>query len=307
MRAALAYRRSRVVANDPALIRKWITVGLPLADSAIALDANSADAYEIRGNLRYWGWLSALDTDPTKRAAALTAARADLEKSTALNRNQAGAWATLSHLYNQVSDATTNDVYLAAQHALDADEFLSNANTILSRLFLAAYDLGQFDKAKQWCDVAGKRFPADMRAVKCQLYLLTTRIEQPDISKAWRLADSAVASVAPAVRPRERLSEDMLVAAVIARASKDQPALADSARHVAKRSEGDASVDPTRDLAYFGSFVYTLLGDTNQAISMLKQYLAVNPTKAASMRDDAGWWFRGISSDSRFQRAVNAP
>jgi hypothetical protein len=103
------------------------------------------------------------------------------------------------------------------------------------------------------------------------------------------------------------MTENMLVAAVLARASKDRPALADSARHVAKRSEGDASVDPTRDLAYFGAFVYALLDDKDLAISTLKQYLAVNPTKAASMRDDSGWWFRSISSDPRFQRVVNAP
>jgi serine/threonine-protein kinase len=303
----LAYRRSRLVGNDPTLARKWIGVGIPFADQAIALDPNSADAYEIRGNLRYFTWVLNLDADPTKRAATLAAARADLEKSTTLNRTQAGAWATLAHLYNQVPDATPNDVYLAAQHALDADEFLSSANVVLQRLFNASYDLGQFDKAKQWCDVAAKRFPADMRAVRCQLYLLTTRIEQPDVAQAWRLADSVVASVAPSVRPRERLTENMLVAAVVARASKTQPALADSARHLAKRSEGDATVDATRDLAYYGAFVYTLLGDKDQAISLLKQYLAVNPTKAAPMRDDPGWWFRELASDPKFQRAVTAP
>ncbi len=160
MRAALAYRRSRLVGSDPTLVRKWVDVGMPYADHAIALDSNSADAYEVRGNLLYWTWLSAIETDAAKRNAVLAAARADLERSTLLNRNQAGAWATLSHLYNQIPGATNNDVYLAAQHALDADEFLSNANTILTRLFDAAYDLGQFDKAKQWCNVSGQRFPA---------------------------------------------------------------------------------------------------------------------------------------------------
>jgi serine/threonine-protein kinase len=307
MRAALAYRRSRIAATDPTAIRKWITLGLPFVDQAIELDPNSADAYEVRGNLRYWGWISAIDADASKRAASLAQARSDLEHSTALNRNQAGAWSTLSHLYNRVSDATNNDVYLAAQHALEADEFLSNANTILSRLFLASYDLGQFDKAKQWCDVASKRFPGDLKSVKCRLYLLTSRLEEPDVAQAWKLADSAVGSVAEGARARERLNEDILVAAVLARAGKNQPALLDSARHVAKRSLGDASIDPTRDLAYFGSFVYTLLGDKDQAIALLKEHLTVNPDKAKSLRDDPGWWFRDISNDPRYQRAVTAP
>ena len=81
----------------------------------------------------------------------------------------------------------TNDMYLAAQRALDADEFLSSANLVLSRLFLASYDLGQFDKAKQWCDVATRRFPSDVRAVRCRLYMLTTRAVEPDVAMAWRM------------------------------------------------------------------------------------------------------------------------
>ena len=307
LRAALAYRRSRLVGNDPTLVRKWVEVGLPFADQAISIDQNNADAYEARGNLRYWLWLSAAETDPAKRRTALAQAKEDLEKATLLNRNQAGAWSTLSHLYNYTDGSTSNDVYIAAQHALDADEFLSSANLILSRLFNAAYDLGQFDKAKQWCDVAAKRFPADVRAVRCRLYLLTTRIEDPDVAKAWRMADSAVALVAPGVRPRERLTEDMLVAAVIARASKSQPSLADSARHVAKRSEGDAKLDPVRDLAFYGAFVHTLLGDTTEAISLLKEHLAASPYKAATLRDDPGWYFKDIATDRRFKLAVGAP
>ena len=305
MRGALAYRRSRLVGADPTLVRKWVEVGLPYADRAIAIDPNSPDAYETRGNLRYWSWLSAAANDSAKRQTALDDAKADLEKATVLNRNQAGAWATLSHLYYYT--ATTNDVYLAAQHALDADEFLSSANLILSRLFNATYDLGQFDKAKQWCDVAGQRFPADVRAVRCRLYLLTTRIQQPDVAKAWRLADSAVALVAPGARSRERLTEEMLVAAVLARASKSQPALADSARRVAKRSEGNATVDPVRDLAYYGAFVHTLLGDTTVAINLLKEHLAASPYKAATLRDDPGWFFRDLANDPRFKHAVGAP
>jgi serine/threonine-protein kinase len=307
MRGALAYRRSRLVNNDPTLVRKWVEVGLPHAERAIAIDANSPDAYEVRGNLRYWLWLSAAENDSAKRKNAITEARADLEKATLLNRSQAGAWSTLSHLYYYAEGATTNDVYLAAQRALDADEFLSSANLILSRLFLASYDLGQFDKAKQWCDVARKRFPSDVRAVRCRLYMLTTRAAEPDVAMAWRVADSAVAMVAPGARARERLTEDMLVAAVIARASKTQPGLADSARRVRQRSAGDAMIDPVRDLAFYGAFVHTLLGDTTEAINLLKEHLAASPYKAATLRDDPGWYFRDIATDPRYKRAVSAP
>ena len=304
MRAALAYRRSRLAMGNTPMIRKWIEMGLPFADSAVALDQNSADAHEVRGNLRYWGWVAAIETDAAKRQEALLAAKADLEKSTTLNRNQAGAYATLSHLYYQIPSAGPSDVYIAAQRALEADEFLSNANVVLQRLFNAAYDLGQFDKAEQWCNTARQRFPGDVRTVKCQLYLLTTKSAPASVDAAWRLADSAVAMVAPRARPRERLAEDMVVAAVLAQASKTQPSLADSARHVAKRSEGNAQIDPTRDLAYFGAFVYTLLGDKGEAIRLLKQYVAANPQRAESLRSDPGWLFRDLEKDPRYRQAV---
>ena len=116
-----------------------------------------------------------------------------------------------------------------------------------------------------------------------------------------------MAMVPPAARPRERLTEEMLVAAVLARASKQQPALADSARHVAKRSEGDATIDAARDLAFHGAFVYTLLGDKEKAFDLLKEHLAASPNRAASLRDDPGWYFRDIADDPRFKRAVSAP
>jgi serine/threonine-protein kinase len=307
MRAGLAYRRSRLSAGKPDLIRKWIDTGLGLADQAVANDANNADAYEVRGNLRYWSWVAAIETDATKRESALLSAKADLEKSTSLNRNQAGAYATLSHLYYQIPSATPSDIYIAAQRALEADEFLSNANVIYSRLFLAAYDLAQFDKAEQWCTAARQRFPDDQKAVKCRLFLLTTKSDPASVALAWKIADSAVAMLPPAQQPRERLTEDMLVAAVIAQASKAQPNLADSARHVARRSEGTPAIDPVRDATWFGAWVYTLLGDKEEAIRLLKQYLAANPQRTASLRADPGWYFRDLEKDPRYRQAVGAP
>ena len=92
----------------------------------------------------------------------------------------------------------------------------------------------------------------------------------------------------------------------IARASKTRPALADSARHVARASEGDAQVDGTREAAIRGAFVYTILGDTANAIRLLKEYFAANPQKASTFRDDAGWWFRDIEKTPQFRLLVGA-
>ena len=304
-RSAMAYRRARLSGRDASAIAKWVGVGIAIADSALALDKDNPDALEARGSLRYFGWLSGIESDVAKKAVDLTDARADLERSTLLNGRQAGAFATLSHLYYQASNTTMNDVLIAAQRAYEADEFLTNANVILSRMFNANYDLGQFDKASQWCAEARKRFPKDVRAMRCRLYMLTTRVQEPNIAAAWAIADSAVALAPPAAQPLERLTENMLVAAVIARASKQgKPALADSARAVAKKSIGDPTIDQLRDLAYFGSFVYAQLGDADEAIRLLKEYLAANPQRVESLRNDPGWWFKSLEANPKFRQAL---
>ena len=301
-RAATAYRRSRLAGRDPAAVRKWVDVGTGHATRAVALDANNADAHEVLGNLQYFTWLQIPPADASAAKALLASARAELEKATALNPSQAGAYASLSHLYN--NDGSPTDVSIAAQRALEADEFLSNADVIMGRLFLASYDLGQFEKASQWCDETRRRFPVTLLATRCRLFLLTARTREPNVAEAWKLADSVVALSPPARRGAQRLNADLLVAAVIARSSKGQGALADSARHVAKRSEGDVAVDPTRELALFSAFVYQQLGDRADAIRMLKAYFAVNPQRVAAYRDDPGWWFKELAETAEYKQLV---
>ena len=306
-RAMLMYRRARLAGREASAIARWVAAGIVLADSALRIDRDNPDALEARGSLQYFGWLSGIESDAGRKAIALTEARTDLERATTLNHSQAGAYAMLSHLYYQVPNATTADVLIAAQRAYETDEFLANANVILSRMFNANYDLGQFDKAAQWCKEARRRFPKDVRAMRCRLYLLTSRIEKPNVAAAWAIADSAVALAAPAAQPLERLTENMLVAAVLARAAQNgQPALADSARRVAARSVGDPGIDQLRELALFGAFVHTQLGDADDAIRLLKEYLAANPQRVESLRADPGWWFKPLESNPRFRQALGA-
>jgi eukaryotic-like serine/threonine-protein kinase len=302
LRSFIAYRRSRLVGRDLDAMRRWIAVGLEHANRSLSLDPRNADALEVRGNLRYWAYLNALDPSPTRQRVLVDSARADFEAATAINPRQAGALSSLSHLYSRVS--TTAEANIAAQRAFEADEFLANADVVLQRMILSAYDLGSFDRANQWCAEAQRRFAALPVAVRCQLYMLTTRSQAPDVPKAWRLADSVVALTPEPAREYERLLSDLLVAAVIARAAQSQPALADSARRVARRSEGDETLDPNRDLSVFAAYAYGLLQDRPNLYRTLRLYVAAEPERGVGLRDDPGWWFRDYANDTEFRRII---
>jgi eukaryotic-like serine/threonine-protein kinase len=306
LRALAAYRHAYLLPRDAFVIRPWITEGLGHADRALTRDPRNAVALEVRGNLKYLSWLANVETEPARQQALLLSAEADLEKATELDPARAGAWATLSHLYNQIPEKSGTDVNLAASKALAADAYLSNADVIMWRLFTSTYDLDQPDKANRTCADIRERFPNNVIAVRCQLWLLTTRVQQPDIPKAWQLADSVVALTPERRRDYLRLDANLFVAAVIARAGEKNPALADSARQVAKRSEGNAELDNTRDLALRGAHVYAQLGDHKEAIRLLKLYFAVNQQRRQSYAQDAGWWFKSLENDPEFKRLVGS-
>ncbi|HEU5219556.1 MAG TPA: serine/threonine-protein kinase [Gemmatimonadales bacterium] len=304
LRAVSAYRHAYLSPRDALLARPWLDAGLGHADRALAMDSTNADALEVRGNLKYLGYLDNVETDADRKQALLLSAQHDLEKATDRNPRQAGAWATLSHLYNQIPEKSGTDVELAASKALDADAYLANADVIMWRLFTADYDLGQSEKAKQTCDRIQQRFSANANAMRCQLLVLTTRAGQPDIARAWKLADSVVALTPERRRAYQRLDSDIFAAWVIARAAKARPELADSARRVARRAEGDAELDPTRDLALRGAFVYVELHDNKEALRLLKLYFAVNPQRIAAYAIDPGWQISPIKDDPEFKRLI---
>jgi serine/threonine-protein kinase len=298
-RGFLAYRRSRLAGFDPLAAKPWIERGERFAGDALALEPQDPDALELRGTLRYWSWLLRLQTDPTAAKTLLKNAQNDLETAVKIRPSQAGAWAALSHLYNQSQTAGETDAKLAAQRAYEQDAYLTNADKILWRLFLSSYDLSQFVDAIHWCEEGARRFPGDYKFLKCPLFLMTSKAREPDVALAWRLVDS-VAKAAPAPRRDfEKLEGQMLVAIVLARAG-----LMDSARHVAQRSRGGSEIDQTRDLMLDEAYVHLLRGDRDEALKALKVYLAANPDRRAGMAEDPGWWFRGLQDDPRFQQMV---
>jgi len=250
---------------DPAA---YVDTGLLHVERALNRDPQDPDGLEIRGTLRYWRWLIGANPD----SSAVSIARADLEQATRLNPTQAGAWATLSHLYNNVASATSTDVEYAARKALESDMYLENANVIMHRLYLAAFDDNRLDDADRWCRQAAERFRGDMRFVYCQLMLMSAGHGPMDADRAWQLADSMVLlSPAQGERTFRRAQSRVLVGNVLARLG-----LSDSARSLL--SEPDtAVVDPSRDLDIFTERGWLLLGDTAKALEALTRYYRANP------------------------------
>jgi len=301
LRSRLAYLRSRRYLGDPNAAGRWIEVGLDHVERGLAMAGTNPDALELKGNLQYWKYLLRLVQDPAAAKALRTSARNDLEQATRVQPAQAGAWASLSHLYANDPTTALTDVMLAARRAYEADAFLSNAPKIVERLFFAAYDLDQPVDAAHWCAEGERRFPAEPAFTTCQLYLMTMRGQEADPAKAWRLVGSEVLSrTLPGGSPEFQQAEARMIAAcVLARAG-----LKDSAKAVAQSAVVSADVDPTRFLYLQQAFAMVLADDKPAAVQALKTFLAANPERLGEFTPDPGWRFRSLTAEPAFKDLV---
>jgi hypothetical protein len=295
-RAWLDYRQARR-ASDKSGYAAWIDPGLAHAERAIALQPNDADALEVRGTLRYLKWLVNLADDPTEAARLLAGAEQDLRASVAANTAQASAWATLSHLLNAKSRTAEGKV--AALRAYAADPYLTNASTIVWRLYQNSLDLEDPPEANKWCAEGQRRFPANPRFIECQIWIYALKGQKPDIPHAWALLNQYAERYPPNLRPYWTKRGSMLVAMALARAN-----LPDSAKAVATRARLDATDDPTRELAFFEAIVRVMVGDKDEALRLLNTYYAANPQLREGLDHDETWWFKSLKDDPRYKSLI---
>ncbi len=287
LRSEIAYRRSRL-AHDQRSTFDWVDVGLAHANRALEIDPNAPRALELRGTVQYWAYLNDREPDPEKARDLLYAAKGDLEKATEVDPTLASAYATLSHLYYQTDDGTTS-VVLAAERAYREDAYLTVAQQVLHRLFLGNYDLEQFSQAQRWCNTGAERFADDPRFKECQLWIQTTPIGHPNVEEAWRIWNDMVPEIPEPDREYQSRWAKMIVGGILARAG-----LADSARSVLESARLTPDKDPLRELSWLEAYMRVVLGDHDEAIRLLKQFLIANP------RDDPGpeaklyWWWRDL-------------
>ena len=262
------------------------------AQVALALDSLNADGLELRGTLKYWKWLLDLEPVATRAEALFDGAEADLMRATTENPNQAGAFATLSHLV--LNKGATAEAKILASRAYEADAYLRTADQVLWRLFLASYDLEDLPEANRWCLELGRRYPGDDRYADCRLWTMTMHGAEADVDAAWTLVEEYVRLSPPQMEEFRRRWAGMATAAILAREG-----LADSARAVANRSQGSAAIDPARDLLYLEAFVRTILGDNEEALDLLTEYVAVVGEGEGDGLDY--WWFDELREEPRYQ------
>src|SRR6266480_5128962 len=300
LRARVAYLRSRLE-QVPHEQDKWLTIGLGHAERALHAEPQNPDALEMRGTLRFWRFSRGLVPDSAAADKLLSASQTDLEAATRINPQQVGAWNTLSYLYYyQRRDLI--EANRAARSAYEADAYLASADAILYRLFVTSYDLELFEPAADWCDKGRRRFPNSAQFEQCQLMLMaTTKATDPDVDRAWRLASEGVRLSPERGRPFTQLLEQIWVAGVLARAG-----LPDSARHVLERSKGNADIDPQKELLGYEAVMRVTLGDKEEALRLLGEYLIANPKHREGFRKSVHWWWRPIQDDPRFKALIAA-
>jgi serine/threonine-protein kinase len=300
-RGWLAYRQTDLIPGfNKDRYSKWLDIGLKHAEHALTLKPNDPDGLELRGMLRYWRYLLNLEPDQNASTKLLSDAEHDLRAAVEANPNAAVAWTWLSHML--MNQSRTAEGKLAALKSYEADPYLSTARTTLWRLFQASLDLEDAAESRRWCEEGQRRFPQSYRFTECQIWLFALKNTPPDVPKMWSLLDQYL-KLGPAAGPEfgKRYGE-MIVAMGLARAG-----LADSARHVAERARGDATIDPTRELASMEALSRVMLGDKDEAIRLLTTYMAANPQSRAAFAKDDSWWLKDLRSDPRWRSLLGLP
>lgn len=298
LRAYVAFRRSRLEpASEMRERLRWIEGGLDYVAEAMELDPNNAEAYEVRGTLKYWRWLQQAGQSPEEQKELLAEAQQDLERAVELDPSLASAYASLAHLYLNASDVPA--ALIAGRRAYEEDAYLENADLVINRIVNGAYNLEQFREAHRWCETGQERFPKDYRFALCELLLMNTPEVEPDPDRAWDLLARMDSLLPHHQAASEHLRGLILVGGVLGRAG-----LPDSADAVLLRARDQvtAEIDPTGWTYFLEAYARTVVGDEDEAIDLLKRYAAMNPQS----NFDHNWWWRPLRDHPRWTELTRA-
>jgi hypothetical protein len=101
----------------------------------------------------------------------------------------------------------------------------------------------------------------------------------------------------------------MVVAGVIGKVARGTGpvatgSLADSAHHVIERARGELSFDKEQDLVGWEALMRTLMGEYQQALSLLTTYVALHPTHSFQVNGRVHWWWQDLANKPEFQKVM---
>jgi serine/threonine-protein kinase len=275
------------------------------AARVLAREPASAAALELRGTVLYW---QAVRTDLKDSAFTekLRRSEADLTRALAIDSSLATAWGTLSLV--SIARGNIGQADRDARTALAMDTYLKDAPIILGALYIANLMKGSMTDAWQWCDRAGSDYPRDPRFIDCKLTLLAEDdSRRPDPRLALRLLTNVNQMDPPsharaAGRPFLPLYREIMTAVVLARAGDS-----DSARAIARHARSAVGSDSllSMDLVYDEAYLHLVLGERNDTLRLLSDYLAARPSLRALVSRHPRW--RPLWNDPAFIRLVQRP
>ncbi|MBI3975445.1 MAG: hypothetical protein HY334_03550 [Armatimonadetes bacterium] len=277
----------------------WLRAGLAHAERALRVRPHDPRALELQGAVHFSLW-RAHRGDSAQAAGLLAAAERDLRTAVATNPGLARAWNTLSLVYHQRGDWAQADRTL--RRALEADAYLSETAPSMEVLMFASLELGDSAAARSWCETGRTQFPSDYRFWGCELTILGWRgTSAGDAARAWVLLRRVEQRDSGNLLATGWAVRRLMVAAVLARAG-----LADSARNVLRTTRaGVPSAALLPRLGLYEAFVHTELGERDEALSRLGEFLGTYPQQRSYVANTR--WFAPLRGDPRFTTLVGLP
>ncbi len=271
--------------------RDLLEEGLGMAEEALRRDPGNPDALELRGSLRVDLYRRS-DAEDGDRLARL--AEEDLRSASVTDPARVFAHVSLADLLRL--QGRFQEASIEAQHALDADPFLINAEKevlfVLSQVWV---DLGDIKRANQWNDEGRRRFPAEPSFAAAKLVILA----------GWPGAVGAVDTAYVLLKELEGVFNvpswsfgRLQVAAVLA-----QHGMPDSARVLVDQVRAAGSRSAW--IKYFEANVRLHLGEEDRALDLLQEFLVEFPQRKAYIARD--WWWESLRERPRFRDMVGTP
>jgi hypothetical protein len=140
--------------------------------------------------------------------------------------------------------------------------------------------------------------------------MLLTPDAIPDIDLGWRLTVRLDSLASEEDRPITSRLGRLIVGGVVGRAAQRAGvgtagrALADSADRVLAGARADRETDPHLELLGYEAIMRAQMGSNEEAIELLRRYVAVNPDHSFQVGGNVHWWWRGLKSDPAFQAVM---